>query len=248
MPTIYGYIRVSSDSQADSGLSLDSQQARIRDESARLAKTLRCRIGDVFRDPAVSATRTPLLARTGGAALDSVLHAGDHVVIAKLDRAFRSQRDCVNTCESWISRGVTIHILDLGVDTATPTGRMMMGMLSSIAQWEAARIGERIRDAMAENRRRGRPPNGRRLLGYRLVGGKLQPFGRERQIARKARRMRENGMLLKQIAQRLNAARIRRPNGRKWTHQAVARLLFALSHGWPNYTMPSKIAARRRRK
>jgi site-specific DNA recombinase len=231
--TIYGYVRVSSDQQADSGLSLSAQSERIREAAKRLAKQHGLSIGKVFRDPAVSASRFAFLARDGGCELNRALRKGDHVVIAKLDRAFRSQRDCVLTCEAWMSRGVIVHMLDIGVDTDTPLGRMLIGILSTIAQWEAARIGERIRDANQSRRSQGRSTNGQRIHGYKICRGKLVPDKVERSIAKRMVAMREKGKFLREIAEHFNRLRIRRPSGKPWNPQAVNRMIVRHKNGWP---------------
>lgn len=231
--TIYGYIRVSSDQQADSGLSLSAQSATIKEAAKRLAKQHSLMIGKIFRDPAVSATRFALFARVGGCSLNNALAKGDHVVIAKLDRAFRSQRDCVLTCESWMARGVIVHMLDIGVDTDTPLGRMLIGILSTIAQWEAARIGERIRDANQSRRTQGKSTNGHRIHGYKICRGKLVPDKTERSIARRMVAMRENGKILREIAEHFNGRKIRRPSGKAWNPQAVNRMIARHKRRWP---------------
>lgn len=236
IPSLYGYIRVSSDHQADSGLGLKAQTDQIRDAFRRLVSRYKLRVAEIISDPAISATRRPLLMRDGGKRLDSLLQAGDHLVIAKLDRAFRSQRDCVLTCEAWIDRGVVIHFLDIGVGTDTPMGRMMMGILSTVAQWESARIGERIRDAKAAQRSTGHTTNGQRVLGYRVLRGKLVPFPAERRLGTRAALWRSKGKLLREIAELFNRQKIKRPLSRaKWNPQSINRLIERHKAGWPSY-------------
>lgn len=238
--TVYGYIRVSTDRQADSGLSLKAQ-ANLIGAAARLAaKQHGLAIGRVFRDPAVSASTRPLIGRPGGRALNEILRPGDHVVIAKLDRAFRNTRDCLNTCETWIARGITIHFLDLGVETATPAGRLMLSILAAIAQWESSRIGERIRDAQQTAIAAGRSPVGHRVLGYRLTrGNRLEPLASERRMGRRMARLRADGWTLRDIADHFNRRRTFRPGGRRWNVQAVNRLVVASRAGWPRYAAPA---------
>lgn len=233
--TVYGYARVSTTQQAESGLSLEAQRERIADERRRLCKSKKLAAGKTYSDAGVSATRYGMLARPAGGQLDSVLRPGDHVIIAKLDRGFRSTRDCVVTLERWTDRGVTTHLLDLGVSTDTPLGRMLIGILSTIAQWEASRIGERNRDKAAAMKARGLACNGHRRLGYRLAaGGRLVPAPAERKLGRRIVRWRDRSeMLWQEIVDRLRRERARRPNGRSWTPQAVHRLYHACRAGWP---------------
>ncbi len=233
MPTAYGYLRVSSDAQAVSGLGLDAQLQRIHAEQGRLqaAGTV---VGRVYRDAAVSAARYAMRDRPAGSALDAAVQAGDHVCIAKLDRAFRSQRDAVVTLEAWLSRGVTVHLLDIGADTSTPVGQLTVGILAAVAQWESQRIGERIRDAKAAQRRAGRSTNGRARLGYRLLrGGHLRPDDQQRRIHRAIAMLRGNGWYLREIAEHLNRTSRLRPGARRWTCQSVSRAFHARLAGYP---------------
>lgn len=233
MSTAYGYLRVSSDAQAVSGLGLDAQLQRIRAEQGRL-QAAGVTVGGVYRDEAVSAVRHALRERPGGAALDAAVQAGDHVCIAMLDRAFRSQRDAVVTLESWLSRGVTVHLLDIGADTSTPIGQLTVGILAAVAQWESQRIGERIRDAKAAQRRAGRSTNGRARLGYRLLrGGRLRPDDSQRRIHRAIAVLRGRGWQLQEIAEHLNRTARLRPGARPWNCQSVSRVLVARRAGYP---------------
>ena len=232
MPTAYGYLRVSSDAQAASGLGLDAQLQRIQAEQGRL-EAAGASVGPVYRDEAVSAVRHAMRERPAGSALDAAVQAGDHVCIAMLDRAFRTQRDAAVTLEAWLSRGVTVHLLDIGADTSTPLGQLTVGILAAVAQWESQRIGERIRDAKAVQRRAGRATNGRARLGYRLLrGGHLRPDGRQRRIHRSIAAWRHKGWLLREIAERLNRTSRLRPGARPWNCQSVSRALHARLSGY----------------
>jgi len=229
----YGYLRVSSDAQVASGLGLDAQLQRILAEQDRLHAGGAI-IGQVYRDEAVSAVRHAMRERPAGSALDATVQAGDHVCIAMLDRAFRTQRDAVTTLESWLARGVVVHLLDIGSDTSTPIGQLTVGILAAVAQWESQRLGERIRDAKAAQRRAGRSTNGRPRLGYRLLpGGYLRPDARQRRIHRSIAVLRTRGWRLCEIAEHLNHTSRRRPGARRWTCQAVSRALDARRTGYP---------------
>lgn len=238
MPSVYGYSRVSSESQAESGLSLADQRSVIAARCKQLRSERALTIGAVYQDAAVSGTRYELRSRPEGGRLDTILRVGDHVVIAKLDRAFRNQRDCMNTLHDWERRGITVHLLDLNVDTSTPLGKLFVGLLAAFAQWESARIGERIRDAKRAMREAGRSVNGHRKLGYQLVRGKLVADEREQRLGNRILRMRNRGLLWRQIAEKLNQERVSRVKRHRsqilttWNAQACARLAAACQHRW----------------
>ncbi len=95
----------------------------------------------------------------------SYLRDGDAFIITKADRLARSTRDLLNIVGDLTERGVTVRILDIGVDTSTPNGKLMLTMLAAIAEFELAIMRERqrigIADAKAAGRYKGRASTAR---------------------------------------------------------------------------------------
>jgi putative DNA-invertase from lambdoid prophage Rac len=227
---LYGYIRVSTQEQARSGLSLAAQRRQIE----VCANRLRLKVARIFRDAAVSASKTPMLRRAAGQELYATAKAGDHIAIAKLDRAFRSLQDFSYMLDRWQRRGVLVHILDIGVDTSSPVGRLIAGIIAAVAEWESRRIGERIRDAHAERRAQGRKTNGTVAIGYRATRGKIvRPDEAERKIARRILRLRRAGATWEDIAARLNRERVWRRGKSPWAHDSAMRWGTAATHRFP---------------
>ena len=108
-----GYIRVSIAEQAREEISLEAQDARIRAYGAEAGLTLR----DIYRDEGVSPAR-PLARREGGAAL--ARRETSHVILVRLDRAFRSTIDCLSTVQVWEQTGISLHLVDHGGSRSTP--------------------------------------------------------------------------------------------------------------------------------
>ncbi len=101
--------------------------------------------------------------------LDAALEwvrADDAFVVTKLDRLARSISALVEIVARLERKQVTLRILNLGIDTATPTGRLMLTMLGGIAQFEREIMLERQREgiakAKAEGKYRGRAPTARK--------------------------------------------------------------------------------------
>src|SRR6476661_2360531 len=88
-------------------------------------------------------------------------HRVQAVVCWRLDRLGRNLRHLVMLLDDWQSRGVAFVTLGEGIDTSTPAGRLVAGVLASIAEFERARIQERIHlglaRARAQGKRLGRP-------------------------------------------------------------------------------------------
>ena len=92
--------------------------------------------------------------------------AGDTLVITKLDRFARSITDLWKHIEVLKEKAVSIHILDLNLDTNSPTSRIQISLLGAIAQWEREMMLERqrigIAKAKAEGKYKGRADTARR--------------------------------------------------------------------------------------
>ncbi|NTG01680.1 recombinase family protein [Agrobacterium rhizogenes] len=91
---------------------------------------------------------------------------GDVFVVTKLDRLARSMADLIKLKDTLEARGVTLKILNLNIDTSTPTGKLMMNLLGSIAEFEREIMLERQREGIAkakeDGKYKGRAPTAQR--------------------------------------------------------------------------------------
>lgn len=147
--TLVGYARTSTTDQK-AGLA-----AQLRD-----LKAAGCE--EVFQEELSSVTASrPQLA----AALKYV-RKGDTLVVTKLDRLARSVADLVDIQKQLAGKGVGLRILAMSLDTGTPTGKLMVNLLGSIAEFERELMLERQREgiakAKAEGKYAGRQPTARR--------------------------------------------------------------------------------------
>ncbi len=203
-PVAYGYVRVSTERQAREGLSLEEQQERIqRHYEYRLKDTHQW--GGFFID-AASASKKDLRLRPAGMKLFTALEKGDVVVITKLDRGFRNTRDLLNTLHVWGERGIYANLLDIEVNTDTPSGRLVLTVLAGIAQFESERRGERIRESYALRRSKGiltfrgnKPPYGFKLRKDKKSRWILVPFPEERKVGQKCLELKAAGYSFDQM-------------------------------------------------
>ena len=97
-------------------------------------------------------------------ALDFV-REGDTLVVTKLDRLARSVAHLLSITETLSNKGANLRILNLGIDTSTPTGKLMLTVLGGIAEFEREIMLERQREgiarAKAEGKYKGRKPTAR---------------------------------------------------------------------------------------
>jgi DNA invertase Pin-like site-specific DNA recombinase len=89
------------------------------------------------------------------AALDYA-REGDVFVVTKIDRLARSVADLLALVGKLTAKGVALKILSMGVDTATPTGKLMVSVLGAVAEFERAIMLERQREGIAKARAAGK--------------------------------------------------------------------------------------------
>ena len=205
---VVGYVRVSTEEQANTDLGLEAQRAALRAECDRRGWTL----VSIHEDAGLSGkamTNRPALI----AALDQC-RAGraDALVVAKLDRLSRSLPDAAallarSTEESW-----RLVALDLAVDTTTPQGEVMAHIMAAFAQFERRLIGQRTRDALAV----------KRAQGVRLGRPRVLPSA----VVERIVEARAAGTTLQGIADGLNAAGVATAQGGvRWYPGTVAAVV-----------------------
>lgn len=102
------------------------------------------------------------------AAID-YLRDGDSLVVTKLDRLARSMRDLLDIVARIEAKGAGLRILAMNLDTTTATGKLMLNVLGSVAEFERSMMLERQREgiakAKAEGKFKGRAPTARAKAG-----------------------------------------------------------------------------------
>jgi DNA invertase Pin-like site-specific DNA recombinase len=84
------------------------------------------------------------------------LRQDDALVVTKLDRLGRSLKNLIEMSEWLKEQGVALIVLDQGIDTSTPIGRMFYQILGAVAEFERELIVERTKDGLQAARARGR--------------------------------------------------------------------------------------------
>jgi DNA invertase Pin-like site-specific DNA recombinase len=216
-----GYCRVSTDYQADHGVSLDAQAHKIR----AMAAVQDAELIDMIVDGGESGKS---LQRPGIQRLIAMVDRREAqvVIIAKLDRLTRSVRDLGELLEGFQRRAVALVSVGESLDTGSAAGRLVLNVMASVSQWEREAIGERTRDALRHKRAQGLRV-GNVPFGYALGedGVALVPRNDEQEVLTTIRLLRGQGRSLRQVAADLNARGLRTRSGSAWRHEYVANLL-----------------------
>jgi site-specific DNA recombinase len=150
----------------------------------------------------------------------------DAVIIFKLDRLSRKQRDTLAIIEDWLLKNnVDLVSLNETLDTSTPWGRAMIGVLSSFNQLESENIAMRTAMGRYATAREGGYAGGKPPLGYKAVNGELVVVPQEAEIVKLVFSLREQGMPLMGIADELNKRGFTSKKGNAFKHSAVQTIL-----------------------
>lgn len=196
--TVYGYLRVSTLTQAKEGESLEAQRLQV--VSYAMSKGLELPQEQIFVEAGVSGG-SEFQDRPEGSRLFASLQAGDMVVFPKLDRAFRNTRNALNVLHELKARGVSVHFIDLGGDvTGNGVGAIVFTILSAFATFERERIAARIREVKQLKKTQGKFTGGKRAFGYEVVEGVKIPLPDEQEAIERMLKMRQAGATYKKLA------------------------------------------------
>src|ERR1700719_3390962 len=196
-----GYVRVSTDKQAERGISLEAQAEKIR----AVALVQSAELSEIIVESGESAKS---LNRPGMARLLTMVDGGQvkAVIVAKLDRLTRSVKDLCELLERFEKRGVALVSVAESLDTGSAAGRLVLNIMAAVSQWEREAIGERTRDAMRHKRSQGERV-GDITFGYRLSRNQrhLDPDPAEQAALVEIRNLRRQDHTLRAISTTLNS-------------------------------------------
>jgi DNA invertase Pin-like site-specific DNA recombinase len=212
---VVGYVRVSTEEQATSGVSLEAQESRIRAYAVAIGREF----DEVIVDAGVSAKT---LVRPGMSRVLAGVRDGSigTVIALKLDRLTRSTRDLGDLLEIFKRSGAALVSISESLDTETAAGRMVVNMLGVVAQWEREAIAERTAIALGHKREQ-RTVYGSTPFGYRREGERLVADDAQHAALRTIREMLAAGASLRQVAARLTDDGVPPPRGRAWYGSSV---------------------------
>lgn len=146
---IYGYARVSTKTQAKDGNSLEAQENALRAAGATMI------YADAFTG---TKSHRPELDK-----LLAVMQSGDTVKVTKLDRIARSATQGIELIQSLLDKGITVHVLNMGMMDNTPTGKLVRNVMLAFAEFERDMIVERTSEGKVIAKqnpdfKEGRPP------------------------------------------------------------------------------------------
>ena len=212
-----GYIRVSTQQQAEEGVSLEAQRAKIE---------AWCVVNDyeltnVYCDSGISGTksdRPELLKALKQTTKDTAL------VCYSLSRLTRSTKDMLQLSEELNRKGANLVSLTEKIDTTTAAGKMLFRMLAVLNEFERDQIAERTKAALSHKKANGEAYN-HTPFGFQREGDKLVKDVEETKAITLIRHMHNQGASIRDIVEELNLMNIKPKIAEKWNPSSVHYLL-----------------------
>jgi DNA invertase Pin-like site-specific DNA recombinase len=207
---VVGYVRVSTQDQADGGVSLAAQRQKLK----QYAELFELDLVAIVEDAGASAKT---LKREGLQEALAYLDGGEAVglLVAKLDRLTRSVKDLGVLLDSHFRSEFSLLSVADKIDTSTAAGRLVLNVLASVSEWEREAIGERTSAALQHKIAQGEHV-GSPALGFDMVGGKLIKNENESLVVARIQQLREDQLTYQQIADTLTDEGHQTKRGGKW--------------------------------
>lgn len=223
MKTAVAYIRVSSDQQAEKGISIEAQKAAVLASAASKGLEL----VDVLVDAGVSAG-VALAKREAGKRLVSMVKSKkvDVVIAVRLDRLFRNAGECLTTIDLWSKKNVSMVLLDCGgmeIDSSNPISKMMLTFMAGIAEHEKSLVSARTKAALDHKKAQGLRTTTIAPIGYRFLDGMVVEDPEEQETIAKVRQLRAAGFSHNRIAKALNERNVP-ARGKKWYATTIRKI------------------------
>lgn len=114
--------------------------------------------------------------------LQEQVRPGDTVIVWKLDRIGRDFKDLINIFEGWKNNGITFISLTEGIDTSDEFGVMVLRFMAMLADYERAKLRERVLAGLASARARGRVGGKKEILNSKEIF-RLQELHEQKELS-----------------------------------------------------------------
>ena len=219
MKQAIGYIRVSTEQQANEGVSLEAQKAKI----AAWCVANGYELVNVFVDAGISGKSMDK--RPGLQDAMKSLKKGMALVSYSLSRLARSTKDALSIGETVAKRKADMVSLSEQIDTTTAAGKMMFQMLAVLAEFERNLVAERTTNALQYKKATNQKYTNITPYGFEAIEGRLVQVQAEAAIVAEIQAARAGGNTLQFIADSLNGRGIPTKTGKQWAPATIHLLL-----------------------
>lgn len=222
-----GYIRVSTVMQVQDGFSLEAQESKIWKETEKWNGFLH----SIYIDRGISGGS--MEKRLGLEKLLSNLEKGDWIIVNSVSRLARNTKDLLSIVELIENSECHLLILDLNLDITSPSGKLILTLIGSQAQFEREITSERVKGVMQHLKKTGnlrtKPPFGWKMNEDHSAGASIHVREEnEQEIIRQIRILRKKypNLSITNFSEKLNQEKLEPPRkSKKWYHRAVKDIM-----------------------
>lgn len=219
MKQAIGYVRVSTEQQANEGVSLEAQKAKI----AAWCAAHDYELVQVFVDAGISGKKMdnrPELLKARAA-----VKKGMALVAYSLSRLARSTKDLILISEEVAKKNGDLVSLSEQIDTTTAAGKMMFQMLAVLSEFERNLTAERTKGALQHKKATNQKYTNQTPYGFQAIEGRLVQVKKEAKVVAEIQAARSVGNTLQSIADSLNGRSIPTKTGKTWQPATIHLLL-----------------------
>lgn len=230
--SVYGYVRVSTETQAEKGYGLDAQQETIRKYSDANGLTIKRLFIDAGISGAMSDTDDDevITKRTGLMDLLAAIETGDTVIVHNTSRIWRS--DLAKALIRRMLKKKKIKLISVeqphyDMYAANPNERLIEVITEALDEWERSTIALKLARGRTTKANGGDKPAGVCPFGYRYTADKkhVEVDPAEAAIVRSIFTEGQKGQSLQQIADGLNRKGVNTRRGKRWSSGSVQAIL-----------------------
>lgn len=224
---VVGYLRVSTSDQAANGVSLESQENKIK----QWVNFKEWELVNIYRDDGISGKRMDN--RDDFKRMINDIEPGMGVIVYSLSRLSRSLRDTLAIVDYFKKNDIELVTLVENIDTSTATGKFIFVVFSALNELESDQAGERTREIMSYKKKIGEKTGGATPYGF--SSEIVKKDGKEVKILKENKEdnkmisdiieKRRSGMKLKEICNELNLEGIKTKTGKEWSVKMLWKLL-----------------------
>jgi len=212
-----GYVRVSTQGQADDGVSLESQKAKIR----AFCDLHDYELTGIYEDAGISGTKAD---REGLQGAMAALQKGSVLVVYSMSRLSRNAAHMLALSQLLEKRGIDLASLSENIDTSTAAGKMYFTVSAAFNQLFRDQIAENTKAALA-NKKANNEKYSPVPFGYKEVEGRLVEVKKEAMVVAEILKLREQGHTLTSIADRLNDRGLQGKKGGRWYASTISYII-----------------------
>lgn len=210
---VIGYVRVSTESQAREGVSIEAQKAKI----AQWCELNDAELVAIYEDAGLSGAT---MKREGLAQAIKATGKGYVMCCYSISRIARSTKDMLTIADTLDKKGADLVSITEKIETNTASGRMVFRMLSVLQEYEREQVGERTAMALRHKKNTNKV-YGPTPMGFQRCGSDLVADEAEAQVVGYIVQQRQRGETFANIANTMNARGIVGKRGGKWFPSTV---------------------------